>query len=64
MNLQTAAPADTIAVVAELDPILLETGLLEESLDIAKKYADRADLSRIPCVSYWNDARRALASAR
>ena len=47
-----------------LDPILLETGLLEESLDIAKKYADRADLSRIPCVSYWNDARRALASAR
>lgn len=42
-----------------LDPILLEEGLLGESLEIATEYADRCDRSRIPAASYWNEERRA-----
>ena len=36
-----------------LNPTTLEDGLLTEVTDIAKRYADRADMSKIPCTSTW-----------
>ena len=36
-----------------LDPILLESGLLEELIDVAGKYAQRIDIKRIPSTSAW-----------
>jgi UDP-sulfoquinovose synthase len=45
-----------------LEPITLEDGLLLEVAEIARAYSDRADLSKIPCVSVWN-AERAAATA-
>ena len=37
-----------------LQPITLEEGLLVEVTDIARRYSDNCDRSKIPCVSYWN----------
>ena len=36
-----------------LQPTTLEQGLLDEVTTIAKKYAHRADLDKIPCTSTW-----------
>jgi len=46
-----------------LEPITLQAGLLEEITGVARRYADRCDLAKIPCVSYWNAERRASANA-
>lgn len=41
-----------------LEPLTLNCNLLSEITDIARRYAVNCDRSKIPCVSYWNNAVR------
>jgi UDP-sulfoquinovose synthase len=45
-----------------LNPTTLDDGLLTEVVDVARRWADRCDRSRIPCLSAWT-RRQAAALA-
>jgi UDP-sulfoquinovose synthase len=42
-----------------LKPTTLDGGLLTEVVDVARRWADRCDRSKIPCVSAWTSSQAA-----
>ncbi|HXQ12095.1 MAG TPA: NAD-dependent epimerase/dehydratase family protein [Caulobacteraceae bacterium] len=53
-----------ILIKLGLQPITLEAGLMNDIVEIARAYANRADLSKIPSVSAWNAERAAALAAQ
>jgi UDP-sulfoquinovose synthase len=56
---QLAARNDHLLALG-LKPIPLDSSLLAAEAEIARKYCDRVDSSRIPSHSYWNEARKTV----
>jgi len=46
-----------------LKPLTLKNNLMEEVIEVTSKFAERCDLDKIPCKSYWNNLREAEAEA-
>jgi UDP-sulfoquinovose synthase len=46
-----------------LKPTTLEDGLLAEVVDVARRWADRCDRARIPCVSAWTSSQAQAVKA-
>jgi UDP-sulfoquinovose synthase len=60
---ELSARNDTLIKLG-LQPITLETGLMNDIVEVARAYAHRADLSKIPSLSAWNAERAAALAAQ